>query len=351
MPATIPADVPCLEQCVPQGMLWPVLIAAVLQNNNLTLDTNTLMNNARCIGDCVPRGMQLPVLIWLTATVNAQSTDPNTLMNNARCVDSCIPIGAQLPTLIALTEQTVTPPEVPIRFYYWTLEEGSGNFVDEVHAVEIDDAFQNPGNGSGNVIGDRVPGLFGNGVRLYWKGPGGGALGNFQMTVGDTNANTADLALPATVNGFSMACWLKVDSLGTSYGSVGYVSTGSLSMMLNFAAGIGFYFRWTDTSHTEDLTVTSPTLGTWFFLHLFYDATQTRFGYSIDNGAEILGTYAPTLVPSVKGGVFAWQLGLTTPNDYTVDEIALRLDTRFTPTEVTYLYNSGAGRTWPVTMP
>lgn len=109
--SVIPEDAPCVEQCVPAGMLWPVLIALYLEAASMPLDTNALMNSARCIDQCIPKGMQLPVLIWIAATAAGESTDPNTLMDNAKCVGNCVPEGMQLPVLIGLTTGGSTPTE------------------------------------------------------------------------------------------------------------------------------------------------------------------------------------------------------------------------------------------------
>lgn len=242
----------------------------------------------------------------------------------------------------------VTGVPGPMRFYYWTLDEPAGNYVDSVNSVVLGANFNNPGTGSGEVVGDRVAGLFGNAVRFH---PRGMALGDLQMMAGNTVAGTAALALPTPPLGFSMAGWLKIDALDTNYGAAGYISTGNVGMFLGFSTGAGVFFRWTDNTQQEDLVVPTPTLGTWFFFHLFYDSSSARFGYSIDNGAETLGTAAPVFVPSVFGDAYAWQGGFATPCDYTADEFCLRLDDRLTLAQVAYLYNGGTGRTWPIVLP
>lgn len=64
--------------------------------------TNALLNGARCYQNCIPGGMMLPVLIALAVDISGENPDPNYLMGKAARYHSQLPAGAELPVLIAL---------------------------------------------------------------------------------------------------------------------------------------------------------------------------------------------------------------------------------------------------------
>ncbi len=70
-----------------------------------TASTDALIDQARCIQQCIPQGMQVPVLIAVFARLAGMSANTNALIDAAKCIDQCIPPGMQLSVLIALANQ------------------------------------------------------------------------------------------------------------------------------------------------------------------------------------------------------------------------------------------------------
>lgn len=69
--------------------------------------TDAAISDALCVEQCVPTGFVWPVLISLFAKIAGVSADPNTLIEGAKCIQSCVPAGFQVPILISLAQQIV----------------------------------------------------------------------------------------------------------------------------------------------------------------------------------------------------------------------------------------------------
>lgn len=242
--------------------------------------------------------------------------------------------------------EVVAPPVVP-RWYYWTLDEaGDVARVDSVAGLIL-----TPGAhmGGGFVSLTAAAGKFSNAVRFQNISP---VPGDFAQTVGPlVGPYLNQLAHDGT--GFSLCFWIKVNSFGTSLGYVDYKSVvqhGEIA--LKFTGTFGAYVTCMDDgeAHSEDLTVVMIA-GTWYFFHLFYNGTLNKMGYQIDNGAATYASFTPTITAATAGMVSLFQQGTGTPNDFLVDETIVRVDTMFTAAQLAYLYNAGAGRTWPITLP
>lgn len=90
-------------------------------------------------------------------------------------------------------------------------------------------------------------------------------------------------------------------------------------------------------------------IGAWHFFHLFHDATLNKSGYSIDNAAETLMANNETW-PNGNGSVLltSGPGALLANCDVIFDEIGIKMGAKLSSTQVSYLYNSGSGRTWPI---
>ncbi len=237
------------------------------------------------------------------------------------------------------------------RILYWTMEELVGNRVDEVEGVSLPVAGDtSPGNNSGRVVQVADPGLYGNGLHFSFNNPGW-----LQSFVGSSLGYFGDLKQDG--NGFSVCVWLKINSLGNRFATIGYFggqpNPNHIDCFYHFLSGTTLFRTGDAAGNSENLAVAAPPIGSWFMLHLFYDPTVANFGFSINNGAETYSGYSPVMAANLEGLVQAFQLGTTgfTPNDWQCDEMLVRLDARLTPAQLTYLYNGGAGRTWPITLP
>ncbi|KAA3644794.1 MAG: hypothetical protein DWQ07_15420 [Chloroflexi bacterium] len=152
---------------------------------------------------------------------------------------------------------------------------------------------------------------------------------------------------------FSYAFWVKLDSKGTSYPILTRYETASdrsiwmgysgASDRFNFglynSAGNGIGWVYADTFG-------SPSVDTWYFVYIEYDAANDTVGVSINNGR--LDTSSTTGTPA--DGTAAFKLGYGAGSSYyhdgRIDELGFwkRL---LTSDERNELYNSGSGLAYP----
>lgn len=240
-------------------------------------------------------------------------------------------------------EITINVLQSSIPDAYWTLDEAGTltNRVDKVHGVIM---FQ---VAPGVITG--APALFSNGLAFIEAGF------NSDMDSGFVPG----LALQSS-NGFSLWGWFKVLDWPV-FGSYGIEKEmeyrNSIGPFLNVemvwdTATQTVTFRFQDnTINTYNLTPFAPAIGTWYFFHLFFDPITTKVGYSINNGANVLGSAGAVYAANLDGAISffqQWALANTPTNALLVDEFGMKLSRILTPAEVTFLYNGGAGRTWPL---
>jgi hypothetical protein len=95
----------------------------------------------------------------------------------------------------------------------------------------------------------------------------------------------------------------------------------------------------------------------WEFWHLFYEPdtgihSPGRFGYQINDGVKQYTNWSDVAAPTASGYIYVYQAGYgaaMTPNRWLIDEMCFKTP-MLTAGQATYLYNSGAGRTWPVSV-
>lgn len=227
---------------------------------------------------------------------------------------------------------------------FWTLDEMTGSRLDSVAGVPLVELGVTPG--TGQVNHDASAGFIGEAVHFYQD-----AGGFFQDAIGDSSNALPSLA--QTGNGFSIAGWIKIVSLGATFGAVSYLSSNE-SVNLLFSSGIGgVIFRGIDAFNSEDFPAVPIPIGTWTFFHLFYNKSLGKMGFEINNdGLPGYVSFTPVCPAGIAGMVYLWQGGFAgAPNEYLVDQVSLRLDSCFSAVQITYLYNSGFGRTWPFSLP
>lgn len=93
------------------------------------------------------------------------------------------------------------------------------------------------------------------------------------------------------------------------------------------------------------------TLGAWHFFYVFFDNALGKVGYSIDGAAAVM-LANPETWPSQAGCVMLLEAGSIQANtDVIWDEVGIVVDRKLTAAQIAYLYNSGTGRTWPISLP
>jgi hypothetical protein len=153
---------------------------------------------------------------------------------------------------------------------------------------------------------------------------------------------------------FSLLAWFKVVSAGqpSSQGGPGFdylPYDGGLWFRCGANSVLPHSARVAPQSGSDD-SAFDPAVGAWHLLHLFYDAAAQRFGWSLDGGTE---TVWPTAVdmPATTGagGILDFVTGFPGPDgEVLIDDVGLISAGKLPAADVTWLYNSGQGRAWPI---
>lgn len=243
--------------------------------------------------------------------------------------------------IVCQKEYTITINAALVPDAYWTMDEvGTATHrVDKVHAVELVPNFQSSMTGGPGFISNAM-------LYTFWSGNS-----NFDTGV------VADLAIQ-TGTGFSFWFWFKVDGFVAGYTTAPF--------LVLYSTGLGF-FAWQVTFNPVtgkvDFLVTdnnsnsfnpasfTPTPGTWYFAHAFFNGSKV--GYSINNGADVLDATPGAVFAATVGSGFKlaqfWAGGNVGTTAILVDELGMKLSRKLTSAEQTFLYNSGNGKSWPLT--
>lgn len=216
---------------------------------------------------------------------------------------------------------------------YWTLNESTGS------TNRLDSTGGNSTLIPTGVTAPGVPALISNGVQ-------------FTGVFGGNSYSTQALAPAISYvagNSLSFWGWFKINSLGNIAGNGTLVAYDSFQCSIFLAAGSLTDPQPMAISSTLGTVYVPVSLGAWHFFHLFYDHSILQFGYSLDNGPEVL--LPGTIDPVSSGGDFELRQGFVLNGDVIFDEVGLLTTSKLTPAQVTYLYNGGAGRTWPISLP
>lgn len=231
------------------------------------------------------------------------------------------------------TMVTVNPVTLTVDAY-WTLNEAvAGPRIDSVSALPLaDNSFSTPG----------VPALFSDGIPMIWN-----------LYNGDfATANTPDLSFVVTT-GFSVFGWFKINTECNdgSFGPRMFLTLDGDILEIEFGNTFGgqknVFLTWFSDTDNGTINTAGVTVGAWHFFHAFYDATLQKVGISLDNGANTYDGTAVIYSNSING---LFQIfGSTGTNlNMIFDEIGIKTGGLLTPAQVAYLYNGGAGRTWPL---
>ena len=264
---------------------------------------------------------------------------------------------------IHVASSAVTPFDA-----YWTMDGGADNDprYDSIHNTPIytDGGYNMDMGAVGGIIG--------------------GALGPVNITsdVYSAMARTYSPNPSMTSNGseVSMAFWLKKSRFDKDcypYGVINIMPTFGvtvevlngidprIALSLRFVQQTGLYPAVTQclfgigsqyVNTSTDITATFPVVfDVWEFWHMSCDAGGV-VSLSRNGGADV---YMGGIVPVAPDfNKYQIAFGDTPPpynwrrfNNGALDEVYFRGGLRFTPTQIAYLYNGGAGRTWPIVLP
>ncbi len=267
---------------------------------------------------------------------------------------------------------------VPTLEFWWPMEEASGDRIDVIQSVHLTPAYDLLVLFPETPAIDSDTGKVNDGV-------------HFKQYVGGRRLSKAAVTtLAYSGGGFDFSFWIKFSAFGASYvdpedpdvfdGAAGQVemnydltnspSEGSATCRLKFTTTDGRYydnlnFGITDIGGggglTDDVALT-PVADTWYFIRWFFTGgsypTGGKCGLQINNGAIHL-TSSNIFLPSyTKASLRINQAGNTGTNpifgdptavaeEFIMDELAFAKGHYLSSAEASYLYNSGAGRTYP----
>lgn len=218
----------------------------------------------------------------------------------------------------------------PIDMLYWRMGEFSGDRIDDVHGIAISE------HGSGI---SRTAGKIAFGVLL--------ASFDFSATAGlysDTGAG-----ILYTGSGMTMCGWFKFDSLpaGTQF-TVGWEDFGFNSTSF-YSDTAGATMAIISNGVLQAITV--PAAGVFNFFVMWFDPAGT-LNLEFNRSGTVFtmpGASAPSLVDATIAR-FTSGAGELVAMNLVVDEIAL-IPQLLTVAQKNYIYNGGAGRTYPLNLP
>lgn len=222
---------------------------------------------------------------------------------------------------------------------YWSLEEASGTRAD---STDFSGADCGSAAGTGCALTD-------NNTVTQAAGKVGNAAdfedGNSEQL---SRADHADISTGDI--DYSFAGWVYLDDVGISSRIV-CKDDGSAQreFCLSKVAGSAGRFQWLvgncagSVAVKDSLTFGAPAAGQWYFFFVYHDAAKNQIGISINDGAV---DTEPTSGPAADC-TSTFHLGAnSTPANFIdgrIDEVAF-FKRRLTASEVTALYNGGAGR-------
>lgn len=160
--------------------------------------------------------------------------------------------------------------------------------------------------------------------------------------------------LDVDTSGITWSMWIKFvgndpvqslfyldDTGGNGHCRIGYtVSPAQIDYVYNIYAE-----DWTPTYNLTFTALYGFTLGQWYLVAWTYDKTTGGIQLSV-NGISVGTNTAASLIPVVVGGHIYTIAGIT-DNGVLIDELGLSMVSNLTLGNLKWLYNTGAGRTWP----
>lgn len=225
---------------------------------------------------------------------------------------------------------------LPSNFYYWTLDEASGNRIDSVAGIPLK---YTSGVDTVNVFLSGDLAMIARGVHLFTTPGNSGSLG--------PRLDSNPIPHSGSFAGFSLAFWFNMTSIDVN-DHILYLTFDDLSSV-QFQVGAAPAVRFQDSLGFVMSLGFGVALGSWRFVHIFYDRATLAGGFSFNNGLP--ATIGPLNYSSAIGSALISTIARTNGSAVYFDEMALKHGSEFTAAQVTYLYNGGSGRTWPIVLP
>ena len=215
---------------------------------------------------------------------------------------------------------------------YWPLDESSGTRYDS-HTRDVDLSDVDTVTAIAGIVDDAA----------FFDAATTGGDGSY------LNGDAADYDTLAMGTGdYAVAFWGRADSLFGQYN--GFFSTGAWSATnpgVNVAmrdANGAFYAFLSDGNTRKELSVAGPSLKTWFFAVVNFDrdGDMTVYLDGVEKGSVDISTLADS---SIVGNRLTFSAEFTERLRGAMDEAGVWGRT-LTQSEITWLYNSGNGRTY-----
>lgn len=238
-----------------------------------------------------------------------------------------------------------TPPVTGAHLsYYWTMDEGGA-----VPKLDSTVGLAWPLR-AGTLA---APGLFSNGTEFSpaaFGGHGLALLGTPDITINQ-----------ATSTGVSMWFWMKILAYGGAIGAgvilnldtSDVLHTNRIKLTLGFTDALNGLMELDHTNDTDDVFVDTPNLtwnvGAWHMVAITYDKTIPASLNIYIDGALSATVLDPFTYPDLTNADFFFRnlIQAAGDMDIVVDEFGLSTKGALTPAQITSLYNSGTGKTWP----
>lgn len=181
-----------------------------------------------------------------------------------------------------------------------------------------------------------------------------GNCGNFEDSEDDYMTISDNATLNVYQQDFTIACWFNLETAASYIGLL--TKSGDIATR-------EYYLL----AYNQDATPDAPTLaisadgsavtsisddalpstGTWYFIVVWYSKATDSIYLQVDNGTILQSAFAT----DIYGGTSAFTIGRTFGGSTSLDMDGLIDEVGYwkrvlTPAERTYLYNSGAGRTY-----
>lgn len=213
--------------------------------------------------------------------------------------------------------------------HFWDMDEASGNVVDEVSGVTLTDV---------NTVGTAT-GLVNN-ARLFVR-----ANSEYFEAADSSVLSKADVD-------FSFVCWVKATSTGIVQGVFAKNSgaAGNKSYICHINASNKFVWGMSaDGSAVTSQISTGDSVTTtgWTMIYCFHDSVNNLMGLSVNNGTVESRAFTTGGFVSTEVFRIGWRDSGNVANA-AIDQFAA-FDKVLSASDLTYLYNAGAGRAYPFT--
>jgi len=230
------------------------------------------------------------------------------------------------------------PPSFPTPIEYWKFDESGGNRVGQIQGLLLVPQF-----------GQAVPGVVGkinNAAKLTNK--------SFPNPTLSTDSPFYRPELKNLGTGFSICGWANITDGNQTIVFLGFYDSSDNTLGYVFIDASAGSFQTTvsgsdynNVSFTVHQTDSPPPPGTWFFYRVWYDILSSRIKIQVNNGTIAQSAATLSFSSSPKGYISISSDSFAGAGSFMlVDEMGLWMPA-LTDDQATFLYNSGAGRTYP----